>query len=225
MKKVFLSLATVAFVAVGSLTMTSCGDDESTPGPGPGPGPGEEHAGKLTVDGSEYGLDTTDTFVYSVKGDDGKNYVALYNYVIQPGDTITATRWAIQSYSGEDSQATEDLHLIDFYIEQDADAEGLTFPNQAETFYIQGLAVVAGGSEVEIDGGSVALDFNVFDTAGQIDYSSTLTGSKNIKAEFNGEMGLYNYIPTSGKGAKNVFVKNAATKFNANQKVNFALVK
>lgn len=224
MKKVFLSLATIAFVAVGSLTMTSCGDDESTPGPGPGPG--TEHAGKLTVDGSDYGLDTTDTFVYSVKGDDGKNYVALYNYVVQPGDTITATRWAIQSYSGEDSQTTEDLHLIDFYIEQDPDAEGLTFPNQAETFYIQGLGVVAGGNEVAIEGGNVALDFNVFDpTNGLIDYSSTLTGSKSVKAVFNGEMGLYNYIPSSGKGTKNVLLKNTATKLNTNQKVNFISVK
>lgn len=40
MKKVFLSLATIAFVAAGSLTVTSCGSDDSNPGPGPGPGPG-----------------------------------------------------------------------------------------------------------------------------------------------------------------------------------------
>src|SRR5690606_4957489 len=33
MKKVFLSLATIAFVAAGSLTVTSCGSDDSTPGP------------------------------------------------------------------------------------------------------------------------------------------------------------------------------------------------
>lgn len=33
MKKVFLSLATIAFVAAGSLTVTSCGDDEGTPTP------------------------------------------------------------------------------------------------------------------------------------------------------------------------------------------------
>lgn len=31
MKKVFLSLATIAFVAAGSLTVTSCGGDDSTP--------------------------------------------------------------------------------------------------------------------------------------------------------------------------------------------------
>ena len=33
MKKVFLSLATIAFVATGSLTMTSCGSDDSTTNP------------------------------------------------------------------------------------------------------------------------------------------------------------------------------------------------
>ncbi len=39
MKKVFLSLATIAFVAAGSLTVTSCGGDDSSPTPPPPPPP------------------------------------------------------------------------------------------------------------------------------------------------------------------------------------------
>lgn len=44
MKKVFLSLATIAFVAAGSLTMTSCGSDDSSTTPG-GENPGGENPG------------------------------------------------------------------------------------------------------------------------------------------------------------------------------------
>src|SRR5690554_1455470 len=39
MKKMFLSLTTIAFVATGALTATSCGSDDSTPNPDPVPEP------------------------------------------------------------------------------------------------------------------------------------------------------------------------------------------
>src|SRR5690606_39403776 len=67
MKKVFLSLATIAFVAAGSLTVTSCGSDDSSPviptPPGPGNDdntpiddttPGELGENQIRIDGEVY---------------------------------------------------------------------------------------------------------------------------------------------------------------------------
>lgn len=61
MRKVFLSLAALAFVATGSLTMTSCGgNDDSTPvvpNPNPDPNPDPNpiaQDNKITIDGEVY---------------------------------------------------------------------------------------------------------------------------------------------------------------------------
>ena len=67
MKKVFLSLAALTFVATGSLTVTSCGGDDSTTPPGPV----VEKSLKLTVETAAADIVAGEAFQLSVKNADG----------------------------------------------------------------------------------------------------------------------------------------------------------
>src|SRR5690606_16377706 len=66
MKKVFLSLAAITLVATGSLTMTSCGSDDSAPVVPP-----VETGIKLTVDTAAEDIVAGEAFQMSVKNADG----------------------------------------------------------------------------------------------------------------------------------------------------------
>ena len=63
MKKVFLSLATIAFVAAGSLTVTSCGSDDSTTTPEPPTPPTEQADNTIRYQTDDYEVNYQHTAV------------------------------------------------------------------------------------------------------------------------------------------------------------------
>lgn len=87
MKKVFLSLATIAFVAVGSVTVTSCGgDDDNKPGPGPTPEPGlTENFIQVNKDQAEI----TNT-IYAVHVDGAGQNAPIKEYTLTDGTVVAA---------------------------------------------------------------------------------------------------------------------------------------
>ncbi|MEG1022728.1 MAG: hypothetical protein RSE50_14620, partial [Myroides sp.] len=144
MKKVFLSLATIAFVAVGSLTVTSCGGDDSTPGTTPPPPPPPvESNGKMKYNNQDFVLDTAVSQIYAQKNAQGQNVASAFNLPINNGqDTIRVTRWNIISYNGEDANTSENYHQISIYVP--VDGNSIVKPNAAENIYFAGAAVYAG---------------------------------------------------------------------------------
>src|SRR5690554_2264022 len=115
MKKMFLSLATIAFVATGTLTVTSCGSDDSTPNPDPVPEPLTENF--IEVDGEQ------EEIVYSIYGvhvnGTGEN-APIREYTLEDGRVVIAFEFISHngSAAGSLSTATADtwvtlLTLVD----------------------------------------------------------------------------------------------------------------
>lgn len=210
MKKVFLSLATIAFVAAGSLTVTSCGGDDSTPTPNPGgdDNPPVTSAGKLKVDGTDYDLDLTQSFIYGGKNAQGQNVPAGYR-ILPTGatDSITVTRWAIDSFDGDSADTASNFHTVEVFVP--VNGTTVVYPHQSETIYFAGAGVRANGAEVDL-GQLTAfnLSIDVFENAsdaadGSITFTSSLTGSKTATVDYKGELdGTYIYVPQSGKNSK-----------------------
>jgi len=81
MKKVFLSLATIAFVAAGSLTVISCGGDDSNPTPGPGPEPEPE---------------LTENFIQVNSDQEAIDYTIYAVHVLGEGDNAPIREYALE---------------------------------------------------------------------------------------------------------------------------------
>ena len=221
MKKMFLSLATIAFVATGALTVTSCGSDDSTTPVVPGddnPGddnPGDDNpgetAGVLTYNGSEFDLDNARSQIYGHKNQAGNNVVTAFNLPINQGqDTIRATRWNIIAHNGEDPNTSENYYQLSFFIELDGNT--IVTPNAAETFYLagggQGVLLYAGDANNPVDLGQISalgMQFNNFvdgQDGGTIDYVTSITAANGtIESDYNGDLeGTFFFIPSSPKG-------------------------
>ncbi|WKW47385.1 hypothetical protein P3875_04815 [Myroides sp. JBRI-B21084] len=85
MKKMFLSLATIAFVAAGSLTVTSCGDDDSNPTPTPTPTP------TLTKNFIQVNNDQEEiTYSLYAVHRDGTGSAPIKEYTLQDGTVVAA---------------------------------------------------------------------------------------------------------------------------------------
>jgi|SRR5690606_2734934 len=224
MKKVFLSLATIAFVAAGSLTVTSCGSDDSTPNPGPG---GDDNppvgnaAGKLTYNGEDFDLDIAVSQIYARPNDQGQNVAIAYNLPINSGqDTIRVTRWNIIAFNGEDANTSENYHQMSIYVP--VDGNSIVKPNAAENIYFAGAAVYAGDAETPLDLGQLSafdINFDTFVDTGDvrtINYTTSLTGANGtVTSEYNGELdGTFAFIPSSGKGTNVKFSKGEKIDLN-----------
>ncbi|MDO5636509.1 MAG: hypothetical protein Q4G18_04590 [Myroides sp.] len=168
MKKVFLSLATIAFVAAGSLTVTSCGSDDSAPNPEPGPGPGgddnppvENAAGKLTYDGEDFDLDSMRFLLHGT--DTGWT-------VINEGteeEPDYRSLWVGMVYSGDDAATASEYYQMEFTLPVEETQEGflLILPNEVEPadFGLSIPYVEIGGTRVTLTGVNAGgINFNTF---------------------------------------------------------------
>ena len=220
MKKVFLSLATIAFVAAGSLTVTSCGSDDSTPGGGGGEQPITSN-GKMTYNNEDFALDTAVSQIYAQTNAQGQNVAIAYRYPINNGqDTIRVTRWNIISHNGEDAQTSENYHQISIYVP--VDGNSIVKPNAAQTVYFAGAGVYAGSVDTPLDLGQLSafdINFNNFvdtgDDAATINYTTSLTGANGtVTTEYDGKLnGTFAFIPSAAPKGKNV-------KFSKGEKIN-----
>lgn len=219
MKKVFLSLATIAFVAAGSLTVTSCGGDDSTPGGGGGGEPITSN-GKMKYNNQDFALDTAVSQIYAQKNAQGQNVASAFRLPINNGqDTITVTRWNIIAHNGEDAQTSENYHQVSIFVP--VNGNSIVKPNAAETIYPAGIAIYAGSVDTPLDLGQISafdIKFNNFvdtgDDSATINYTSSVTGANGtVTTEYDGKLnGTFAYIPSAAPKGKNV-------KFSKGEKI------
>lgn len=220
MKKVFLSLATIAFVAAGSLTVTSCGSDDSTPPPPP-----IETSGKMTWAGTDYALDTTTTGVVI----NAQNQMIAYNIGTEEAP-ILATRWIVISHEGEGTEWQTAENALWNQIFVPVDGTTAVYPHESEEHYLLASEVVIGGDVVSNEDMETVtafdINFAVWDEDGEkINYTTSTTFPEGkVNLTFNGMMnGPLGFTLSSAKG--NVSnVKSIKVSQLSNETVDFSNV-
>jgi len=222
MKKVFLSLATIAFVAAGSLTVTSCGGDDSTTPPVVTPPVGGDDnppvgtaAGKLTYEGEEHDLNN---MRFLLHGTSSSQWTVVNEGTEAEPDYRSL--WVGMVYSGDDAATASEYYQLQFSLPVEETAEGFTlkFPNEVDPADI-GISVPyveIGGSVVTLTGiNAGGINFNTF-VYNETDPMTTNNESQFgigqelvISHEFNGEFGgiSINNLTQGAKGT-NVAYKN-----------------
>ncbi len=223
MKKVFLSLATIAFVAVGSLTMTSCGSDDSTTNPGGenpgGENPGGENPGGIKnfvkVNGETLELDSN-TFLIQSTAD--KKLSVIKTAYEEGGEEYVVTEWVAAAWLKNGDQKPEYELQVYFDVEakegSTAGTYGLQLPNQTENVFPYRITVIKDGkaiSDTKYAFGKVEVNFNVFnlgESSLEVDYNGN-NSVDDTKFNFNGASGMSLtqwYTPQSAKSSSNMKV-------------------
>ena len=213
MKKVFLSLATIAFVAVGSLTVTSCGGDDSTPGPTPVPP--VETAGKFTWAGTDYAMDMTTTGVVI----NAENQMIAYNIGTEEAPVL-ATRWIIISHEGEGSSDWQNSNnAVWNQIFVPVDGQTAVYPHESEDIYLLSSEVVVDGESVSNEDmetvTAFSINFAVWDEDGEtINYTTSTTFPEGtVNLSFNGTMyGPLGFTLSGGKSTSSAKSLKATTQ-------------
>jgi len=244
MKKVFLSLATIAFVAAGSLTVTSCGGDDSTPNPGPGPGPEPEPVlteNFVKYDGKYYKLNSN-TFLIQSNAEKTAPAFAEYSYV-EGGESYVVSEWVAAAWLSEDGADPEYELQVYFDVEakEGTNTEGQTtyqlqMPNQTENVFVYRIAVLKNGeivADTESNYGKIEVNFNVFnltDSSLNVDYDGK-NSVNDITFDYNGASGLSLtqwYTPQAKKSDFSLRAKTlnkAKSLSGLNEVNNFKLIK
>lgn len=196
MRKVFLSLAALAFVATGSLTMTSCGgNDDNTPvvpnpnpnpnpdpNPNPNPDPNNpvDENKAINVDGDLYGVDILESFVGS---NDERTAIKVYDITLTNNTTLRATKWIMTAYNGDDAMTAPNYYETTIYIEV-GENDAVITPAAAESFIIGGAPVVyAGDANTALNYGTPSNFRLGFDT--YVESTETALGSITFGQIFN----------------------------------------
>lgn len=220
MKKVFLSLATIAFVAAGSLTVTSCGgDDSTTPNPGPTPPP-VETAGKFSWAGKDYPMDTTTTGVVI----NAQNQMIAYNIGTEEAPVL-ATRWIVISHEGEGTEWQTSENALWTQVFVPVDGTTAVYPHESEELFLLATEVMIGGESVADPEGITAFNMNiaVWDEDGEkINYTTSTTFAEGtVNLSFNGMMnGPLGFTLSSGKSNGSSLKSIKSTQL-ANETVDF----
>lgn len=213
MKKVFLSLAALAFVATGAVSCSS--DDGGSPAP-------QDDNVTPTSDvfnwgGNQYDIDTT--LMGYIGTADGPTVFNVDTDNDGEGDT-PMTSWIVATFGGTDYQASSDLVQTEILVPVGVDGENLTliYPHESEAVYLQNAFVYVGGeiaAPAETDEISAFdIQFNVVDVEGEtIDYTTSTTfTSGEVSLEFNGTLDGYYYF-TQDTGATSSFSKASNVEF------------
>jgi len=225
MKKVFLSLAALAFVATGSLTVTSCGGDDSTPTPTPPPPveltenfvkyDGEQHE----LDGAEYTIDAVGQNVAIYSAETGNDKFAYYSTYFWSGNIENATSIADLNAYG----------MIGYYVQLEnvqLDAEGnvvdfdLPLPNEADLEIDSAGAAFNGATITGITGATMAVNtFVVTQGSGSSDFNGTMSFASPLAFDYNGSVGFFlNDVSAEKPAAKGIlkFKQEIDGKFKQN---------
>lgn len=220
MKKVFLSLATIAFVAVGSVTVTSCGgDDDNKPGPGPGPGPGlTENFIQVNNDQSEI----TNT-IYAIHVNGSGQDAPIKEYTLTDGTIVAAFEFVSHNGGsatpiGDDNTWVTLLTKVDTTIPVGGEGRvSLPFTKEGNTL-LGGFTSTMNSTDYSYSDDS---EFNLTDLvyatqsdAGKMTY--VLSGkdaddsSVTLKTNLNGSIeGLYSLNASQSKGFQRISLNNA----------------
>ena len=217
MKKVFLSLAALAFVATGAVSCSS--DDGGNGGENPGqnddtPGEGDDTPGTegnvFNWNGTDYTVDTT------IMGNIGTQQEGSSLFELdldQDGTTdVLATQWVIGAFNGPVGGYGDATNIVEtsIYVPVAGEGENLTlvYPQEAEEIYLANTVVLTDGAVVAPTESDQITEFslmiNFVDDESEdnktIDYeTSTSFTSGTVSVDFNGALdGYYYFTPQSG---------------------------
>lgn len=210
MKKVFFSLAALAFVATGAFSVASCGDDNGTQPVTP---PTPASAGSFVLNNKTYTLDNTVVLVDAEKDNAGNNSIIGYSVDIDgDGTQEIATKWTFISYNGDDMSASENYTQYRIYVPVNGDK--LVFPDEAETvYYADGLAVFAGDAQNPADIGTSLTSFsttiNSLDIEGStVKYAANFTtDTSTFNLNYDGVLAAASFriiTPPSAQAKENI---------------------
>ena len=225
MKKVFLSLAALAFVATGAVSCSSDdggngGSNDDTPGqnddtPGEGddtPGDGDDTPGaegsSFVYNGTTYTLEKN-VFVIQGSEEEGAQ-LSPYNYE-DGGESYVVSEWFLEAFP-EFEQGSQPTHFMRIYFDVEAHDNGdgtysLNLPNQAENIFPYQVMTIANGqilTDSGYDYGNITLDFNSFvlgDTTLEVNYQGA---DSNVSFSYDGASGVVFDNWTEGAGTNSV---------------------
>lgn len=218
MKKVFLSLATIAFVAAGSLTVTSCGGDDSTPVVTPDDPKLTENFIQVNNDQEEIAYS-----LYAVHVDGSGSSAPIKEYTLQDGTVVAAFEFishngdAITPIGATNTWVTL-LTKVDTSIPVGT-AGRYVFPFQTEgTTLLGGFTTSMNdtdysyGASAEFD--VTELTYATQSAAGSMTYTLSGTDADDtsiaLQTNLKGEIeGLYSLNASAAKGLERVSPKNA----------------
>lgn len=200
MKKMFLSLATIAFVAAGSLTVTSCGSDDSSPVIPPV----TETASKMTWGGTDYTLDTTTTGVVI----NAQSEMIGYNIGTEE-EPVIATRWIVISHEGDGSEWQTSENAVWNQVFVPVDGNTAVYPHESDELFLLTTEVVVGGDSVADPEGITAFSMNIAvwdEDEEKINYTTSTTFAEGtVSVNFDGEMnGPLGFTLSGGKSTSNL---------------------
>lgn len=201
MKKVFLSLAALTIVVTGSLTVTSCGGDDSTPGPV------VEKSLKLTVETAAEDIVEGESFQMSIKKADG-----------------TPVEGAELLVDGESVDIQSDAEGI---FALTGPAGNYAFSAESEGVVSNEVTVVINPAEVIPSEGTGSFDFGgvtyessesyvIFAGLGYTDDTKTTVGAYWVTAALSGayEADVMFYTPATPTGQGNTYNYEQPTATN-----------
>lgn len=230
MKKVFLSLAALAFVATGSLTMTSCGSDDSSPvnngggdngggnngggnnGGGDNGGGDDstpiETSGFYTFDGDTFEVDNARFLLHSTNGQSP----TVVNFAAEGEEMDVRSVWTGIIYNTDDIATAPHYYQFSFTVPAQQTETGWTilFPNEVEETEISPRGVYAEYDLQPLNLGTInqgGVFFNTFVYTAEESLSSneSLFGANNavvISHEYDGEFEniYFQNLMSSGRG-------------------------
>lgn len=216
MKKMFLSLATIAFVAAGSLTVTSCGGDDPAPAPAPNP--------TLTKNFIQVNSDQEEiTYsLYAVHKDGSGSSAPIKEYTLQDGTVVAAFEFishngdAVTTFGTAETWATL-LTKVDTSIPVGTagryvlpfTTEGSTLLGGFSTTFNDTDYSYASSAEFDV----VDLNYGSETEAATMTYTLSGTDADDtsimLKTNLEGEIdGLYSLNASSAKGLGRINPKN-----------------
>ncbi|WLD24244.1 hypothetical protein NU10_02260 [Flavobacterium dauae] len=206
MKKVFLSLAAITLVATGSLTMTSCGSDDSAPVVPPVELTENfmKHDGEqFALDGAEYSVDVDaegNLMIYTLT--DMEGYYIYYSTYFWKGDIASATSIADLDAYGSVGYYVE---LQDVVVDEEGVITGYTmvYPNEASELLIASAGAAANGESVgQASAASININtFTVSEGVGTSDFDGSITAGAGVTFDWNGDITFGAVDASAGKKA------------------------
>lgn len=211
MKKVFLSLATIAFVAAGSLTVTSCGGDDSTGGTTPPPPPPGLTENFVQINETKSALNFTWLGYESNAAVEGADFLEQALNPSDPSKLYVVWRFTTMT---EDSEEPESVVINWFATEVDQTQTGnarykLPFTTGSGTVRLQAAAAIGDTQYQEGDSDELALELgdNFSYTDGSENIDMTLKGTLegiSFDMDIDHALDMLYYIDVEASAAKGV---------------------
>lgn len=234
MRKVFLSLAALAFVATGAV---SCSSDD-----GGSPAPQDDNVtpqdDNVVVEGSNFMYNgqtyTLDFNTFAIQGTEEGASIASYSYE-EGGDSYAVTEWRAQAYP-DFEDGSQPTHFLVVYFDVEVldngdDTYSVQLPNETENVFPYQVITVENGEVLSNSNyafGQVSVNFDVFNL-GEEELNVTYDGSDAVNSvtfNFTGISGLsVSDWQEVGSASTQSFSTNQSTMRKARTNINTSLIK